>query len=129
MSPSGAGSDVPALYTCKSRSTPYYSYSANQALYFRSGSDVVPKTFKVILGIGSRLEYPHHVVKLRRRTADRHQYLFYENQYDVLWVELHCTAGEVIENHVGDVQDIPKYQVRSTHRSVSYNLRTRRHAL
>ena len=97
----GAGSDTPMLYTCKSRQTPFDIYSEIARIPMDIPGSVVKalKGFRCVLGIVSKLPYPHHSKKLTRKGADKHQFLFAPQTYDVKWVEFIPTDPNDIVIH------------------------------
>ena len=89
----------PALYTCKNRVTPLWQYSRSHRipLAYQHGTEwfVGHKSFKVVLGIGSLQEFPHHSGKVVRRGV-RHQYYHYAGTYRILWAEFRPDEDYVI---------------------------------
>ena len=102
VSASGAGSTVPALYTCKNRSAPYHVYANCAGTAFpievmENGRKVVrEKSFRVLIGIGSLLGYPYHSKKVSRQNG-RSQYLFFEGTYKPMWIEFIATTDLVFD--------------------------------
>jgi hypothetical protein len=102
VSASGAGSTIPALYTCKNRSAPYHVYAncANTAFpmeVVENGRKVVrEKSFRVLIGIGSLLGHPYHSKKVSRQNG-RSQYLFFEGTYRPMWIEFIATTDLVFD--------------------------------
>ena len=92
-----------AVYTCKTRWTPIKTYSTPFELEFlnfdaRAGTTVAQnRTFIVALGLRSKLPWPHHSGKVKRKNLDYHQYFFRQRTFDVSWVEIICTAGDRID--------------------------------
>ena len=78
------------LYTCKTRRTPIDTYAeiARIPMNLPGSSTLALKGFRCLIGVVSKLPWPHHSRKVPRAGGvDKNQYLFKPETYEPKWIE------------------------------------------
>ena len=78
--------------------TPFEIYAKDATFPFLSedGTTRVWKTFRCVLGLGTRKPHPHHDFVCRRGNKFKHQFGIKPDNCDLLWVEFLCKDDLVI---------------------------------